>query len=691
MITMRKNIIAVAVMVLCSLGIQAQIDRSKMPEPGPAPTINIEKPETFSLKNGLKVMVVENHKLPRVNIVLTLDNPPHLEADKAGVGHLMGGLLGNGSENISKDEFNQEVDYLGARLNFSSSGASANTLSKFFPRVLELMAEGALNPEFDQEEFDAEKQRTIEGLKSNEKNVAANARKLRSALAYGLDHPYGEFATPESVEGLSLQDVENYYKNYFVPENAYLVVIGDVKTKDVKKLANKYFKKWKKSNVPSYELPEVANVAQTEINFIDFPNAVQSEIHVINTIELKKGDDDYFPVLIADQILGGGGEGRLFLNLREDKGYTYGAYSSTGDDKYVASFVATASVRNAVTDSAVVAFLDELYRIRDERVTDEELENAKAKYTGNFVMALEQPSTIAQYALNIETDNLPDDFYETYLQKINQVTADDIQRVAQKYFLADNARIVVAGKGSEVADKLEGFNYKGKQIPVKYFDNNGQPIDKPVFKKEIDPSITVQTVYDQYIEAIGGREAVEKVNTVYMLAQASVQGQQIDMEMKMTADGRSSTAVSMMGNVLSKQVYDGDSGFMVANGQRIPFNEDQTQAAKLSSHPFPELSVAENAALEGIESVGEEDAYVIAVSPDVKHYYSVESGLKLQTVTTVTQMGQTMTMPTLYSDYKEVEGVKFPFTVSQSMGPQSFVFEITEIQINEGVEDADFQ
>lgn len=688
---MRKNIIAAAVVFLCSLGVHAQIDRSKMPEPGPAPTINIEKPETFSLRNGLKVMVVENHKLPRVNIVLTLDNPPHLEADKAGVGQLMGGLLGNGSENISKDEFNQEVDYLGARLNFYSSGASANTLSKFFPRVLELMAEGALNPNFDQEDFNAEQQRTIEGLRSNEKNVAANARKLRSALAYGLDHPYGEFATPETVEGLTLEDVENYYQNYFVPENAYLVVIGDVKTKDVKKLANKYFKKWKKSSVPSYELPEVENVAQTEINFIDFPNAVQSEIHVINTIKLQKGDDDYFPVLIADQILGGGGEGRLFLNLREDKGYTYGAYSSTGDDKYVASFVASASVRNAVTDSAVVAFLDELYRIRDEKVSDEELENAKAKYTGNFVMALEQPSTIAQYALNIETDNLPDDFYETYLQKINQVTAEDIQRVAQKYFLANNARIVVAGKGSEVADKLEGFTYNGNQIPVKYFNSNGQPIDKPVFKKEIDPGITVQTVYDQYIEAIGGREAVEKVNSVYTLAQASVQGQQIEMEMKMTADGKSSTAVSMMGNVLSKQVYDGESGFVVANGQRIPFNEEQTQAAKLNSHPFPELAVTENATLEGIESVGEEDAYVIAVSPDVKHYYSVESGLKIQTITTITQMGQTMTMPTLYSDYQEVEGVKFPFMVSQSMGPQSFVFEVTDIQVNQGVEDADFQ
>ena len=193
-------------------------------------------------------------------------------------------------------------------------------------------------------------------------------------------------------------------------------------------------------------MPKVDNLTQTEMDFINFPNAVQSEVQLTNTIQLKKGDADYFPALIANKILGGGGEARLFLNLREDKGYTYGAYSSTGDDKYVARFVATASVRNAVTDSAVVAFLDELQRIRDTKVSEEELANAKAKYTGDFVLALEKPATIAQYALNIETDKLPENFYQTYLKKINAVTAEDIQRVAKKYFLIDNTRIVSCRK-----------------------------------------------------------------------------------------------------------------------------------------------------------------------------------------------------------------------------------------------------
>lgn len=688
---MRKNIVAIAVLFLSAMGVQAQIDRSQMPEPGPAPKINLEEPESFTLKNGLRVMVVEDSKLPRVNMILTMDNPPYSQGGKAGVSQLMSGLLGKGSTNIPKDDFNEEVDFLGARLNFNSNGASANTLSKFFPRVMELMAEGALNPNFVQDEFDPEKERIITGLKSSEKDVASNARQIRSALAYGKEHPYGEFATIESVEGVNLQDVQEYYNNYFVPTNAYLVVIGDVTTREVKKLAKKNFGDWEEKSLPDHQLPGVKNVAQTEINFVDFPNAVQSEIHVVNSIDLTMDNDDYFPVLVANQILGGGGEGRLFLNLREDKGYTYGAYSSTRDDKYVGSFTASASVRNEVTDSAAVAFLDELHRIRNERVSEEELENAKAKYTGSFVMALEQPSTVAQYALNIETEDLPADFYENYLRRINEVSAQDIQRVAQKYILADKARIVVVGKGSEVADKLEGFTYNGEEIPVKYFNKYAEPIEKPEFNKEIDPSITVQTVYDKYIEAIGGRETVEDVQSVFTAAQASIQGQQLNLEMKMTADGKSSNTVSVMGNVMSKQVFDGESGFVVANGQKIPFDEAQTQAAKAEADPFPELSASETASLEGIEPVGDQDAYVVSVSDDVKNYYSVDSGLKLQSIRTITQMGQTMTMPTVFSDYQEVEGVLFPFSISQSMGPQSFVFEVSEIKINEGVSDEDFQ
>lgn len=688
---MKNKIIALALLFLATTGIQAQqIDRSQQPKAGPAPEINLEKPETFKLNNGLKVLVVENHKLPRVSIILTMDNPPIFEGEKVGVSSLTGAMLGEGTKDIPKEEFNEEVDYLGASVNFSSRGASANTLSKYFPRIMELMAQGALNPDFNQEQFETEKERTLENLKSGEKDVSSNARRISSALTYGKNHPYGEFTTKESVEKLSLEDVKQFYNNYYVPQNAYLVVIGDVKTPEVKKLVEKNFGSWKKSELPENPMPEVKNVAETQVNFVDFPNAVQSEVQVTNAIKLKKGDPDYFPVLIANKILGGGGEARLFLNLREDKGYTYGAYSSTGDDKYVARFVAAASVRNAVTDSAVVAFLDELHRIRNEKVSEEELANAKAKYTGDFVLALERPSTIAQYALNIETDNLPEDFYQTYLKKINDVTTEDIQRVAKKYYLANNARIVVVGKGSEVAEKLENLTYNGKDIPVKYFDRYANAIDKPDYNKSVDPSVTVSKVFNDYIAAIGGEEAVNAVESVYMIAQAEIQGQKMDLESKVTSEGKSSTVISMGGNVVQKQIFNGATGFVAAQGQKIPFTEEQVTAAKAEAHPFPEL-IAENATLEGVEDVDGEEAYVVKMDESTTNYYSKESGLKIKQIKVMKQGPQTMSIPITYSDYREVEGVKFPFGLSQSMGPMTLNFEVSDISVNTGVTDADFE
>lgn len=688
---MMNKIVALAILFLCITGIQAQqIDRSIQPEAGPAPKINLGKPETFTLKNGLKVLVVENHKLPRVSMTLSMDNPPHIEGEKTGVSALMGLILGEGTTSTPKDKFNEEIDYLGADLSFFSSGASANTLSKYYPRVMELMAEGALSPNFTQEEFDKNKERSLEGLKASEKDIAQNARRIGKALNYGKDHPYGEFITKKFISALTLNDVKTYYQDFFVPQNAYLVVVGDVETKEVKKLVKKYFKNWEKKQLPLEKIPQVNNVAQTQVNFVDFPNAVQSEVQVTNTIKLKKTDPDYFPALMANKILGGGGEARLFLNLREDKGYTYGAYSSTGDDKYIARFVASASVRNAVTDSAVVAFLDELHRIRVEKVSAEELKNAKAKYTGDFVLALERPSTIARYALNIETDDLPENFYETYLEKINAVTAEDIQRVAQKYFKVDNARIVVVGKGSEVIENLEKLTHNGEKIPVKYFDRDANPSEKPVYKKEIPQDMTAGKVFEMYEKAIGGKDAVNTVNSVFIKAEAEIQGQKLDLEIKNTTSGKSSTIVSMGGNNMRKQIFDGENGFLVVQGQKVPFTKEQKLAVKAESHPFPEL-ISSDVTLTGIENINGEDAYEIKLSETVKAYYGMTSGLKLQVVQIVQQGPQTMTVPITYGDYKEVDGVKFPFTISQSMGTMTLNFKVSDILINEGVSESDFE
>jgi len=688
-----KKLYISLILGLVALNMQAQVDRSKMPNPGPAPEINLQEPMSFEMQNGLKILVVENHKLPRVSIQLRIDNPPILEGNKSGVSSLTASLLGNGSKTITKDDFNEEVDFLGARISFGSQSAFASSLSKYFPRILELMADAAINPNFTQEEFDKEKQKLLTGLKAQEKDVSAISNRVQNALAYGTDHPYGEFLTEESVNKVALVDVFQFYEDYFVPANAYLVVIGDIEFDEVKKLVTQNFTPWVKAVPPSFQFSRPSNAQYTQINFVDVPNAVQSDVAVESLVDLKMSNDDYLHALMANRILGGGAQARLFLNLREDKAYTYGSYSSLGNDKYApATFSASAQVRNMVTDSSVVEILKEMDKIIKEPVTDEELVDAKAKYVGNFVLALEKPETIARYALNIETEGLSKDYYKTYLERINTITKDDVQKAAQKYMTTENARIVVTGKGSEVIDNLEKVMFNGKKVPVKYYDKFAKSSEKPNYEAAIPEGMTAQNVLEKYIEAIGGKEKLMGVESYSLMAEAEMQGMILNLEVKKTSKNQYMQDVKVMGNSMSKQVVDGDKGYMVMQGQRKDLGEDELKKVKEESAPFPELNLLNtDVALEGVEVIDGKKAYKIKISDEKTSFYDIETGLKIQDAVSVEAQGQQVNTTFDYTDYKEVSGIKFPFLFIQTMGGQKFDFIVKEIKVNEGVSDVDFE
>ncbi|AYN69452.1 insulinase family protein [Euzebyella marina] len=687
-----KKSLTLLFITLITIGLNAQIDRSQMPQPGPAPEINLQDPQRFELQNGLEVLVVENHKLPRVSIQLRIDNPPVLEGDNAGVSSLMASLLGKGSKNIPKDEFNEEVDFLGARINFGSQSAFATSLSKYFPRILELMADAAINPNFTHDEFEKEKQKLLTNLKAGEKNVPAIARRVSLALAFTTKHPYGEFITAESVNKVSLTDVIQFYENYFVPAHAYLVVVGDINFEQVKELVEEEFTPWTKAAPLSFQFSRPSDALYTQINFIDMPNAVQSEITVENLVDLKKNDPDYLSAVIANEILGGG-DGRLFLNLREDKGYTYGSYSQIGYDKYAPSrFRATASVRNAVTDSSVVEILKEIDKINSAPISEEELKNTKAKYTGRFVMALEDPATIAEYALDIETENLPKDFYKTYLEKINAITIEDVQKAAKKYLKPSNLRIVVAGKGSEVLENLEKITFKGKALPVSYYDTFARSVKKPDYSAEVPADVNSNDILNKYIDAIGGKEKLNEVNNFTLLAEAELQGMKLNLEMKKTSKNQFFQEVKVAGNSMSLQVYDGEKGYMVIQGQKKEMGDDELIKVKEEATPFPEIEyLQKNLELEGAEPIDGKTAYKLKVSDEKWLYFDKESGLKVQEVNISDMGGQTVTSTINYNDYQEVNGVLFPFSISQTVGPQSFEFKVSEIKVNEDLTDADFE
>ena len=682
---MKTKILSLIAFFLVSVAINAQIDRSKMPKPGPDPEIKLGTPNTFTLTNGLKVIMVENNKLPRASASLTIDNKPYFEGEIAGVSSMMGSLLGRGTINISKDEFNEKVDFLGANVSFFSSGAYASSLKKYFPEILGLMADGVKNSQFTQEEFDKEVQITLDGLKSNEKNVTSAARRVENVLTYGKNHPFGEFTSKESVNKITLEDVKNNYNSYFKPNNAYLVIEGDIDTKEIEKLVKSIFSDWKKGEIPAYTIPVTESVATTEINFIDMQNAVQSEIAVINNVDLTLGDKDYYSALMASNILGGGGTARLFMNLREDKGYTYGSYASLRQDKYAGTFRATASVRNVVTDSSVVEIQKEINRIRYEKVTPEELKNSKEEYIGGFVMDVQKPRTVANFALNIERYNLPKDFYANYIKNIKAVTLDDVQNAAIKYFRGDKAKIIITGKGIDVLKNLENTDYV-----IKYFDTYGNPTEKPAMTLPIPEGMTAANVIDKYITAIGGEDKVMAIKTTMMVANATIQGTPLVMTSKSSAPNKTSQEIAVMGNVMQKSIFDGEKGYSESRGQRTDMEGDDLEEAKEGNAIISDLNYKSGTLLR-IEPIDGRNTIVLKHKNN-EVFYDMETGLKVKSIkVTKGPDGADVKIPTLFSDYKEVNGVKFPYSIIQKMGPMELNFEIQEIKVNEGVTDADFK
>ncbi|WP_294822992.1 pitrilysin family protein [uncultured Flavobacterium sp.] len=681
-----KKVIYLLAGLFLTVAVEAQ--QRPMPKAGPSPTVNVGKPQTFTLKNGLKVLVVENHKLPRVSYSLTMDNAPYAEGSKKGVSDMTASLMGSGTKKMSKDAFNEEVDFLGANIGFGSQSAYASGLSKYSTRILELMADGALNPVFTQEEFDKQKAQILEGLKADEKSVTSVAGRVNSVLVYGKNHPNGEYLSEETLNNVTLADVQDNYETYFVPGKAYLVVTGDVKLKDVKKQVEKLFGAWKPGIAPNVSYSDPKDVQYTQVNFVDMPNAVQSEISVVNVSNLKMTDKEYFATLLANQILGGGGEGRLFLNLREAHGWTYGAYSSIGGDKYVGDFSSSTSVRNTVTDSAVVEIFNEIKRMRNDLVSEEDLKNAKAKYIGSFVMNMEKPGTVARYALLTETQGLPADFFENYIKNINAVTPEDIRNAAKKYFSADNSRVVIVGKA---ADVLPGLEKSG--IPVFYFDKFGKPTEKPVMNKPVPAGVTPKTVLDGYIKAVGGEKAVKAVKTVSTKSSAAVQGMAVTFTSKVSADKKQAVEITVAGmGSMFKQVIGEKSGYSVQQGQKMEMDAEEFKENKETAVPFEELTLASapGVTLTTIEAINGKDAYAVKKGSDT-YYYDVASNLKVaEAHEEEGPDGQKMVLFTYYGDYKEVKGIKLPHKINMNVG---FELDLTvnEAKINEGVTAADFQ
>lgn len=677
-----------------SLWAQDDDFRKTAPAPGPAPKIEFGAFEQFTLDNGLQVIVVENHKLPRIAFNLLVDVPPVEEGQYAGTAEMAGELLGRGADSLSKAEIDAAVDFIGADFSTSEEGMFGACLTKHKDKLLEVMVDVLLHPTFPEEEFEKLKKQRLSALSYEKDDADVIADKVAQKLRFG-DHPYGEVPTEETIEAITVDRCKAYYENYFLPNNSYLAIIGDIKLEEAKEIAEKYFGGWKKGTLSKafFERPEPPS--EPVVAFVDKAGAVQSVIEITYPANLKPGADDAIAANVLNTLLGSGGlNSRLNLNIREDKGYSYGVGSTLSSDKYIGYFSAGGSVRNEVTDSAIVEFLYEMNRLRDELVSKEELQSTKNYITGSFARGMERPEAVARLALNTVRYKLPKDYYANYLKNLNAVTAGQLQEVAREYILPGQAYIVVVGNKSEVADKLARFDGDGE---VSFFDVTGKPVSGE--EEALPEGLTAMDVVENYLAAIGGRKQLEEVEDITFAMSTTVQGMAMQMTNQRKAPDKMLMKVEMNGMVVNETRFDGERGLVSAMGQEQKMEGEQAQSLRRQAMIFPELEYKKKKyelQLDGVEQLEDGKAYrVVVTAPDgekATHYFDTKTGLKVKSIMTQEGPQGEATITSLMGDYREVDGIRLPFELKISgSAPFPINLKVESVEVNTGLSDELFK
>jgi predicted Zn-dependent peptidase len=437
--------------------------------------VKLPKPVEVKLENGLTVLILEDHRTPSVFVQLhisgagALFEPPSM----TGLANVTARMLREGTQSLNSVQIAEEVDRLGATLGAGGSFGSsqvvlnASGLSDNFDSWFALAVDILLSPSFPAEELQKLKQRQRAQLRQQRSapNFLLNERFNRAVYR---DHPAAIVSpTSESLEALTREALVQWHRERYGPQNALLAIAGDVRAQELIPRLEKWFAGWQRKDV---KWPWPANpVAATsrKAYLVHRPNSVQTTV-ALGNIAIDRRSPDYVPMVVMNYILGGGSSGRLFLNLREEKGYTYGVYSDFTALRYPGPWRAGGNMRTEVTAGALVEFFNEIRRIRDQTVPPAELEDGKRAIAARFALSLEQPTTILGLAVSRVQFRLPDDYWDTYPDKIMAVTAEDVQRVARKYLDPDALQIVAVGDGLKIQSVLEPYG------PVEVYDSSGK-------------------------------------------------------------------------------------------------------------------------------------------------------------------------------------------------------------------------
>jgi zinc protease len=438
--------------------------------------VKLPRPQEFHLPNGLTVLVLERHELPTVDFALWIKSGALQDPkDLPGLAKFTADMLREGTTRRTSAQLASEVGAIGATLAASAefgsshSQVAASGLVENTDKLLDLMSDIVENPTFPQDELAKYRTRQLAELEQQRSDPDFLGMERFHQVLY-RDFPAAVIApTPASVKAVTPEQLKQFHDRYYVPNNAILGVAGDVQAKQVMALLEKYFGSWKKQPVSEPKLAALPAPAPAKMYLVDRPGSVQTGI-VAGNFALRRTDPDFIPLRVMNRILGEGPTGRLFLNLREEKGYTYGAYSYYTADVYPGEFVAETQVRNAVTDGSLHELMGELKRIRNEAVPANDLEDARHAIVASFALSLERPATLLNYWMTAKYYGLPEDYWDRYPAEVAKVTAEVVQRVARKYVDLDHLQVVCVGDGKQIKNVLSKYG------TVEVYDINGKPL-----------------------------------------------------------------------------------------------------------------------------------------------------------------------------------------------------------------------
>lgn len=460
----RISIIIVALFVL-TLPLIGQVDRTKKPEQGPTPKLTLPTIQRASLANGLKIILVEHHELPVVQMNMVLQSGAALDPEiKSGIANLTAQMIDEGTTKRTTLQIADDIDFIGANLFINSSYdatfAGLLTLKEHLSAAVEIYSDVLLNPTFPESEWDRVKKTHLTSLLQQKDQPGSVADKVFGLVTFTDAHPYGRpsTGTEATVSTITVDDLKKFYETHYRPNNATLIIVGDITLKGATPIIEKYFGQWKPGTVSQASFGGTPAIPATRISLVDKPQAAQSEIR-IGHVGVPRNSEDYFPLVMMNTILGGQFSSRVNMNLREARGYTYGARTGFGMWKQAGPFIAQAAVKTAVTDSSVIEFMKELRRIVDEDVTEKEIMFAKNSLIRREPQGFETPQQIASQLASLILYNLPDDYFNKYVQSFEKISIADVRRVAKKYLNPNAMNILIVGDVAATKDALEKLGY----------------------------------------------------------------------------------------------------------------------------------------------------------------------------------------------------------------------------------------